>query len=450
MKKRWAVSLGVAVAVAYLAAFLWLVDPADLPPATASTISLLVAAVVVQMLGLLQFGLLFRQGLEPLGKRISTFLGFRAALVGATVARLLPAGGAVTPVAMAWTVRDQVPHASGAAVRATALNYGGLLVVTGGCLLLASDLGRWVNEMRVSGVIAIIAGGLVLAAGSRLGVLRRRLPARFRERLRDVMVDQPLDLRAQGYLWGRVVAEVAVLGLVLVPFDIQLGPLQLGAAFGISQIAAGIPGTPGGAGFAEAGLVGGLALFGIDGGSAVAPVLIFRIVSYWIPAGAGLLAGTTAFLRAGASVKGMNVSFTLPDHNGDKVSSEDYAGKRLIMFFYPKAMTPGCTTEACDFRDSYDDLLAAGYEIVGISPDPPEANAAFREKEGLPFPLLSDEDHALAEEVGAWGTKKLYGKEVEGLIRSTFVLGPEGEIEREYRNVKATGHVERLKKDLLT
>lgn len=143
------------------------------------------------------------------------------------------------------------------------------------------------------------------------------------------------------------------------------------------------------------------------------------------------------------------MTFSLPDQDGRTVSSEDYAGKRLIMFFYPKAMTPGCTTEACDFRDSYDDLLAAGYEIVGVSPDAPERNAKFREKEGLPFPLLSDEDHSLAESLGVWGKKKNYGKEYEGIIRSTFVIGPNGEIEREYRNVKATGHVARIKQDLL-
>lgn len=145
----------------------------------------------------------------------------------------------------------------------------------------------------------------------------------------------------------------------------------------------------------------------------------------------------------------MAVTFSLPDHQGQIVSSDAYSGRRLIMFFYPKAMTPGCTTEACDFRDSYGDLLEAGYDIVGVSPDPPEANAAFRDKEGLPFPLLSDEDHALAAELGAWGSKQLYGKEVEGLIRSTFVLGPDGKLAREYRNVKATGHVARLKADLL-
>lgn len=149
------------------------------------------------------------------------------------------------------------------------------------------------------------------------------------------------------------------------------------------------------------------------------------------------------------SVSGMSVTFDLVDHEGKPVSSQDYRGKRLVMFFYPKAMTPGCTTEACDFRDSYDDLLAAGYQVVGVSPDPPDRNAAFRAKEGLPFPLLSDEDHSLAEQLGAWGKKKLYGKEMDGLIRSTFVFDAEGNVEHEYRNVKATGHVARVKQDLL-
>lgn len=146
----------------------------------------------------------------------------------------------------------------------------------------------------------------------------------------------------------------------------------------------------------------------------------------------------------------MSVQFTLPDQEGNPVSANDFAGRRLILFFYPKAMTPGCTKEACDFRDSYDDLIEAGFDLVGVSPDPPERNARFREKEDLRFPLLSDVDHTLAEQLGAWGIKKLYGKEVEGLIRSTFVLGPDGEVEHEYRNVKATGHVERLRRDLLS
>lgn len=141
--------------------------------------------------------------------------------------------------------------------------------------------------------------------------------------------------------------------------------------------------------------------------------------------------------------------FTLLDQDRNPVSLSDFSGKRVVMFFYPKAMTPGCTAEACDFRDSYQDFLDAGMAVVGLSPDPPEDLARFREKEDLPFPLLSDADHRVAEALGAWGPKKLYGREMVGLIRSTFVLGPDGEVERDYRNVRAKGHVGRLRRDLL-
>ncbi|MGA7227244.1 MAG: thioredoxin-dependent thiol peroxidase [Acidimicrobiia bacterium] len=143
------------------------------------------------------------------------------------------------------------------------------------------------------------------------------------------------------------------------------------------------------------------------------------------------------------------VNFQLENQDGEIVSSDDFKGKNLVMFFYPRAMTPGCTQESCDFRDNYAEFADAGYEIVGVSPDPPSRNAKFKEKEGLNFDLLSDEDTALAESLGAWGDKKLYGKLSKGLIRSTFVIGPDGKVEKAYRNVRATGHVARVKEDLL-
>lgn len=144
------------------------------------------------------------------------------------------------------------------------------------------------------------------------------------------------------------------------------------------------------------------------------------------------------------------VTFNLPNQDGEMVSSQDFAGTRLVMFFYPAAMTPGCTTESCDFRDSYHEFTEAGYEVIGVSPDAPAKNAKFKEKEGLNFDLLSDQDKELATSLGAWGEKTLYGKKMEGLIRSTFVVGPEGQVEKAYRNVKATGHVARVKADLLS
>lgn len=143
-----------------------------------------------------------------------------------------------------------------------------------------------------------------------------------------------------------------------------------------------------------------------------------------------------------------DLSFELTDHRGESVSTADFAGRRLLVFFYPKAMTPGCTGEACDFRDRYDGFADAGYAIVGISPDPPEDNAAFAAAHDLPFPLLSDPDHAVASRFGAWGTKKNYGREYEGLIRSTFVVGPDGDLEHAWRNVRAKGHVARVARDL--
>jgi peroxiredoxin Q/BCP len=143
------------------------------------------------------------------------------------------------------------------------------------------------------------------------------------------------------------------------------------------------------------------------------------------------------------------VEFALPNQDGATVSSDDLAGRRYVMFFYPRAMTPGCTTESCDFRDGYEAFGAAGYEVIGVSPDPPSRNAKFKEKEGLNFDLLSDEDHALAESLGAWGEKKNYGKVYEGLIRSTFVVDENGMVEKAYRNVRAKGHVGRVKTDLL-
>ncbi len=141
-------------------------------------------------------------------------------------------------------------------------------------------------------------------------------------------------------------------------------------------------------------------------------------------------------------------AFTLSNDVGDQVSLEDLRGGKVIVYFYPNAMTPGCTTQACDFTDSLDSLKAAGYEVVGISPNPPEKLAKFRERDHLTITLLSDPDKKVLEAYGAFGEKKLYGKVVEGVIRSTFVVDEKGKIEQAQYNVKATGHVAKLRRDL--
>ena len=130
------------------------------------------------------------------------------------------------------------------------------------------------------------------------------------------------------------------------------------------------------------------------------------------------------------------------------MSLADYAGRRVIVYFYPAASTPGCTKEACDFRDSLATLNGAGIDVVGISPDAPAKLAKFRDEQGLTFPLLSDPDRETLNAWGAFGEKQLYGKTVTGVIRSTFVVGPDGAIERAMYNVKATGHVAKLRRDL--
>jgi|SRR5690606_9592186 peroxiredoxin Q/BCP len=140
--------------------------------------------------------------------------------------------------------------------------------------------------------------------------------------------------------------------------------------------------------------------------------------------------------------------FTLPTADGGSVSLADHRGKRVILYFYPAAMTPGCTKQACDFRDSLDQLTAEGFVVLGVSKDKPAKLAKFAERDGLTFPLLSDPELTVHKEYGAYGLKKLYGKEVEGVIRSTFVIDPDGKIEHALYNVKATGHVASLKKKL--
>jgi peroxiredoxin Q/BCP len=140
--------------------------------------------------------------------------------------------------------------------------------------------------------------------------------------------------------------------------------------------------------------------------------------------------------------------FALPTDDGGTVSLAGLRGRKVIVYFYPAAMTPGCTKQACDFTDSLDALKAAGYEVVGISPDKPAKLAKFRERDGLTITLASDEDKSVLSAYGAFGEKKLYGKVIEGVIRSTFVVDEEGRIEIAQYNVKATGHVAKLRRDL--
>ncbi len=140
--------------------------------------------------------------------------------------------------------------------------------------------------------------------------------------------------------------------------------------------------------------------------------------------------------------------FTLPDADGKQVALSSYRGRRVIVYCYPAALTPGCTTQAVDFTEAAGDLAQAGLDIIGVSPDEPEKLLKFREKESLGITLVSDPDKAVLKAYGAYGPKKLYGKEVVGVIRSTFIVDAEGKIESAAYNVKATGHVAKLRREL--
>lgn len=141
-------------------------------------------------------------------------------------------------------------------------------------------------------------------------------------------------------------------------------------------------------------------------------------------------------------------AFTLLDDDGNKVSLSSFKGSTVILYAYPAAMTPGCTTQACDFRDSLDSLKAAGFVVLGISPDKPEKLAKFRDRDNLTFPLLSDPDKKVLEAYGAYGEKTMYGKKMISVIRSTFVIDEKGKITVAQYNVRAKGHVEKLRREL--
>ncbi len=152
----------------------------------------------------------------------------------------------------------------------------------------------------------------------------------------------------------------------------------------------------------------------------------------------------TARLEAGDKAP----AFSLTDADGKTVKLSDFTGRKVIVYFYPAASTPGCTKQACDFRDSLAELNGAGIDVIGISPDKPEKLARFRDAEGLSFPLLSDPDKKVLTAWGAFGEKTMYGKTVQGVIRSTFLVDEKGTIELARYNVKATGHVAKLRADL--
>ncbi|MGH8914046.1 MAG: flippase-like domain-containing protein [Acidimicrobiia bacterium] len=293
--------IAVIAAVVYTGVAGFVLNNFELPEMSAYGWGLIGLAAVAQIAAKWFFGLLYKDSVEEAGGRLTAFSAFKAALVGAGVARLIPAGGAITPVAMAWTVRDEEPATTGAAVRTVLLNYAGLLMMTGVGLLLArprQSAQIFSISLAVLAPFVLFAGLLLMFGSGKLGSISKYLPKYIRRRLDATVIDHLPGPESQTYIWCRLLLEGAALGLVLRAFGLEVNVFQVTAAFGAAQLAGGLPGTPGGLGVTEAGLVFILSAYGFPSRATLAPVIIYRIVSYWLPAALSFFAGGMTFLAS--------------------------------------------------------------------------------------------------------------------------------------------------------
>ncbi|HZJ47634.1 MAG TPA: flippase-like domain-containing protein [Acidimicrobiia bacterium] len=290
--------------VLYLAVGRFLGERADLPRLNASSLMVLAGALMVEFVAKGAFAAMFKAAVHAGGLRLRFRGALRAALVASGVARLVPAGGAFTPVAMAWTVRDEVPGTAGAALRTTVLTYGGLLFATGGTILWtrAAGLGFALEAGVVTAGVAGVAAGALLFSGPRwMGSFTRRLPARLQRLIGPTAVDRRVTLLEVGLLILRLGAETGSMLLALYALGIHLSPVKGIVVYGVAHLIGGLPGSPGGLGVIEAGLVGVLALFGVAPSVSLGPILVYRVIAYWIPAGVGVFAGASAWMSQEAA-----------------------------------------------------------------------------------------------------------------------------------------------------
>jgi uncharacterized membrane protein YbhN (UPF0104 family) len=292
---------GIA-AVIYAGFAYWVVTNFDIPPLRGAALALVVLAAICQIGAKWFFGLLFRESIQETGFDVRPWQAFKAALVGAGVARLIPAGGAITPVALSWTVRDEVKESTaGPGIRSVLLNYAGLLMMAGGAVLVERPQ-ETIPVFSVSILVlapVVLAVGILLMFGSgRLGSISRYLPRFIKEKVETSMVNHAPGWQSQVFIWARLALEAAALWLVMVAFNIDLNAVEAIAVYSVSQLVGGLPGTPGGLGVAEVGMSFVLAAYGFPATTTVAPILVYRIVSYWLPAGLSLLAGGSTFLKS--------------------------------------------------------------------------------------------------------------------------------------------------------
>jgi putative heme transporter len=279
----------------------WVIRHFEIPPIRGTAWIYLTLAVVAYMGAMWFYGLLFRESVGESNGTISRYSAFKAALVGAGVARLIPAGGAITPVALAWTVRDETEVAAGPALRTVMLNYAGLLIMAGGGLLIARPReGTQIASVSLVFIapFVLIAGVALMFGSGRLASINKYLPRFARERLATSVVNHAPRLQSQAFVWARLALEAVALWLVLEAFALDINGFQVMASFAVASLAGGLPGTPGGLGVTEVGLALILAAYGIPAARTAVPIIIFRVISYWLPAALGFVAGGTTFLRS--------------------------------------------------------------------------------------------------------------------------------------------------------
>lgn len=293
--------VGIA-AVLYTAFAYWVLNNFDVPPLRGIALVLVVFAALSQIGAKWFFGMLFRESIQETGSDVAPWHAFKAALVGAGVARLIPAGGAITPVALSWTVRDEVKESTaGPGIRTVFLNYAGLLITAG----LGVIIQRPRQTIEVLSTSLLVIAPLVLGVGTllmfgsgRLGSLSKYLPRFIRDKIKTSMINHAPKWESQVYIWARILLEAGALWLVMTAFNIDLNAVEALAVYAVSQLIGGLPGTPGGLGVAEFGMSLVLAAYGFPVATTVAPILVYRVVSYWLPAGLSLLAGGSTFLKS--------------------------------------------------------------------------------------------------------------------------------------------------------
>ncbi len=289
--------------VLYAGFAIWVINTFEIPPIRGAALGIVIAAALIQIAAKWFFGKLFQESIEETGNTVSSWSAFKAALVGAGVARLIPAGGAITPVALSWTVRDEVEESTvGPAIRTVMLMYAALLIMAGGGILLERPeeaIPVFSTSLFVIAPIVLIIGLGVMFGSGRLGSISRYLPRFIRKRVEDSMINHLPGWKSQFFIWMRQLLEAAAFWLVMEAFGISLTPIEAIAVFAGAQFVGGLlPGTPGGLGVTEGTLAVLLAAYGFPFSATAAPIIVFRVVSYWLPAGLSFLAGGSTFLRS--------------------------------------------------------------------------------------------------------------------------------------------------------